>query len=82
MYCAALTYHPNVGTFRGTRGAWRVAHCSAGLTPDSPFVNCSQMLVMEVPRQLRVGTWVNPTKLLRELLASRRQIPTNDRSTT
>jgi hypothetical protein len=39
VYCAILTYHPEISTFRNGRGAWRVAHCD--LVPDTfprPYV--------------------------------------------
>ena len=83
-YRAALTYHPDIGTFRGQRGAWRVfscwerpAHHPSGievgkfLTSEDVQQRC---LFMDVPRKLVRHTFVNPTKLLRELLAKRRGI--------
>jgi hypothetical protein len=80
---AVLTYHPEIGTFRGKRGAWRVQrYIPAGWwLPAGPVLKVGydyskqcKALFMDVARPLRVGTYVNPTKLLREVLAQRRQI--------
>lgn len=86
MSYAVLSYHPDVGTFRGTRGAWRVedyrhveapvhAHPEVGLLKDLGPARPKKVLFIDVARPLRRGTWVNPTKLLRELLAARRPNP-------
>lgn len=90
LYCAILSYHPEVGTFRGKRGAWRVVLCypHAGYPVERPYIavgtNYSytrplrgRVLFMDVTRRLHKGTWVNPTKLLREL---QRQISQQRRS--
>jgi len=81
IYRAAFTYHPGIGTFRGQRGAWRVARtwpvgpllgrppCTI-VGPD--YTTRESVLFMGVARRLHVGTFVNPTKLLRELFAKRR----------
>lgn len=88
MYRVALTYHPEVGTFRGHRGAWRVAKCWPALVgarswgPDNICTGqvykgghrSSHALFMDVAQRLPTGVWVNPTKLLREYLATRRPI--------
>lgn len=77
MYRAALTYHPEIATPKG-RGAWRVHCCFDGVATDPilyvsnawPIARC---LVMPVPRQLHPKTFANPTKLLREWFAQRKQ---------
>lgn len=78
-YLAALTYHPEIATFGG-RGAWRVHHCVQWFWPQSPRVVRVQpdegepeilMLHIQSPRPLKPGTYVNPTKLLREVLEQR-----------
>lgn len=73
MYRAALTYHADVGTFRGARGAWRVLECWTEavdsftygtlrvVTPDD---DSAKILVMDSPRRLQPGTWINPRSLL------------------
>lgn len=70
MFRAALTYHPNIGTFRGQRGAWRVFSCfDAGAAPLGIRVGTdgdTKYLWMDVPRKLIRHTFVNPTKLLRQ----------------
>lgn len=74
-HIALLTYHPNVGTFRGHRGAWRVAVCNYLHADERPTVvdyyrtsrYPIRALRMEVPWRLPTGTWVNPTKLLGEV---------------
>lgn len=85
MFRAILTYHPNVGTFRKGRGAWRVQACYPVLASDRPviktgmyFPGCQKKvpvkaLHMDVARRLERGTWTSPTKLLRELFV--RHIP-------
>jgi hypothetical protein len=78
MYRAVLTYHPNIGTFRGTRGAWRVVDCfpSDGAGRDVEVWSCSMHgteLAMRTARQLPKNTFANPTRLLREVLAQRSQ---------
>jgi hypothetical protein len=82
-YWAVLTYHPSIATFARPgvpgRGAWRVRRCVPGVTAgERPFISIGRdygshtnALFMDVPRRLTVGTYVNPTKLLRELFAKR-----------
>jgi hypothetical protein len=80
FYRAALTYHPEIGTFRGGRGAWRVRHCIAtgdrceiAVWPETLlFGGSPKTLHMDVPRLLRRNTFVNPTVLLKILLEQRR----------
>lgn len=80
MYRAALTYHPDIATFAPANqvrsGAWRVASVWVGDTHifvTRPVADpLTPHLVMPVTRPLRRGTYVNPTKLLREVLAVRR----------
>lgn len=67
MYVATFTYHPNIGTFRGNRGAWRVRQCWLRQTTGVPAVTVvGDELVMRVAKQLRPNTFVNPTRLLKE----------------
>lgn len=84
FYRAALTYHPEIGTFRGGRGAWRVAVCIERVRkipgsrhPSPPDVRVwadgIKRLHMDVPRLLRRNTFVNPTLLLKILLEQRRE---------
>jgi hypothetical protein len=83
IFRAILTYHPHVGTFRGGRGAWRVAVCCPDLGMPTPIEVIKyypgmqkhlpvKALRMPVSRRLVSGTWINPTKLLRELFARQR----------
>ena len=88
MYRVALTYHPDVGTFRGKRGAWRVHHpdveepCNYGddVYPSAieeevykgEDLNRTPVLVMTSPKPLRRGTWVNPLKILKEYQSTKR----------
>jgi hypothetical protein len=87
---AVLTYHPHIGTFRGARGAWRVEHTvrifSTGpleaLPPRvgmlyPPSSAPRKALFLTVLRPLSRGTFVNPTKLLRELIEQRRDVSTH-----
>ena len=82
---AILTYHPSIPTPRG-RGAWRVQLCSnLGSTkpevisfyPGNQHHTPMRALRMPVARHLARGTWVNPTKLLREYLATQRLFSSN-----
>lgn len=83
LYRAALIYCPEIKTFRGERGAWRVHHCFES-SEHWPFCGirvfpveehqdgeATKMLYMDVPHMLRSNTFVNPTGLLRELFAQK-----------
>jgi hypothetical protein len=77
FYRAALTYHPEIGTFRGGRGAWRVRDCEStfaaqGIVVFDFYIIERKTLHMDVPRLLRRNTFVNPTVLLKILLEQRR----------
>lgn len=85
-YRIALTYHPNVGTFRGKRGAWRVRHPDVeephdygdDVYPSAEDVYKGEdlvrtpVLVMSAAREYRRGTWVNPLKILKEYQSTKR----------
>ncbi len=83
MYRIALTYHPDIPSFRkGRRGAWRVAACQerGGPLPrpsvvefpleglNGPWV---KWLLLDSPTPRRVGDWCNPLKVVKEHLAVR-----------
>lgn len=79
MYRLALTYHPDIGTFRGSRGAWRVVRCwravdyappVAGIFYDEKGV--TPVLYIDSLTRFRTGVFVNPTALMRAVLAQRR----------
>lgn len=84
MYRVALTYHPDVGTFRGKRGAWRVHHpdveepCNYGgdVYPSAMRVGQNligtPVLVLTSAKPLRRGTWVNPLKILKQYQQTKR----------
>lgn len=79
MYRVALTYHPEVGTFRGKRGAWRVLNPDLGglkSCAEDVYAACGllgeQVLVVPSPKPLRRGTWVNPLKILKEYQSTKR----------
>lgn len=76
MLRTALVFDATIPTFRGT-GAWRVASCWERQLQSAPpidvmVLNGRKELVMDVPRPLRRGAYVNPTKLLREVFEQRR----------
>jgi hypothetical protein len=75
FFRAALTYHSEIGTFRGGRGAWRVRSSWVTVHQDSDIWVLKAKpwaLFMDVPRLLRRNTFVNPTVLLKILLEQRR----------
>lgn len=72
MYRVALTYHPDVGTFRGKRGAWRVRDADPGEWSERVPVAWGQVLYMVAAREYRRGTWVNPLKILKEYQSTKR----------
>lgn len=84
-FLAALTYHPEIATFSPGRGAWRVHHCVEWFWPIAPRVVRVQddddgepevlMLHIQSPRPLKPGTYINPTKLLREVFEQQRIQP-------
>lgn len=78
FYRAAFTYHPHINTLRGERGAWRVRACFENFVPADirvrPGAHAGLELQMDVPRMLKVHTFVNPTKLLRKLFEQRRRL--------
>lgn len=75
-YRVICTYHPDVGTFRGNRGAWRVYACfpaKAGL--HVPAVRTLKFGDVHGPVKLLcinslkprpAKTWCNPRKILVE----------------
>lgn len=77
-YRVALTYHPDVGTFRGKRGAWRVHRSTPYEMPNVPVIYTGEdlgrtpVLVLPTCRQFRRGTFVNPTKILKEYQSTKR----------
>lgn len=80
MFAAVLSYHPDIGTFRGKRGAWRVVDSYKVIDDGAPRIKAlpapgngyaQPVLLMDVRKQLHRNTFVNPTKLLRESLATR-----------
>lgn len=85
-YRVALTYHPEVGTFRGKRGAWRVHHPDVeeprnygdDVYPTAAEVYKGEdlirtpVLVMSAAREYRTGTFVNPLKILKEYQSTKR----------
>lgn len=77
-YRVALTYHPNVGTFRGKRGAWRVLDVWEPLScppqVDRVVTDMSHVSALLLPaaREYRRGTWVNPLKILKEYQSTKR----------
>ena len=76
-YRVALTYHPDVGTFRGKRGAWRV-YCwddeyhELGEEVLKSNADGTDILDMPAGRRYRPGTWVNPLKILKEYQSTKR----------
>lgn len=77
MYRVALTYHPDVGTFRGKRGAWRVwgawlnVECDTSVSTSVTRTDHS-VLVLPTCREHRKGTWVNPLKILKDYQSTKR----------
>lgn len=83
-YRVALTYHPDVGTFRGKRGAWRVydpdlgglAECTEDVYPSHMDAGDGAwgepVVVLPACRKYRRGTWVNPLKILKEYQSTKR----------
>lgn len=81
FYRVWLEHRPDVGTFVPGRGAFRVSFCKPIRDPDNFAPVWGPMreregarneIAMTVAKQLRIGTFVNPTKLLNEFLAARR----------
>lgn len=83
MYRIAVTFHPDVPSFRlGRRGAWRVTACQerGGPLPGPRVVHFSKdgptgpwvkWLLLDSPTPRRIGDWCNPLKILKEHLAVR-----------
>lgn len=72
MFFAALTYHPDIGTFRGRRGAWRVHHSGPRHAWYAPRVWLITLdddeppqkhLYITTRRRLATGTFVNPAAM-------------------
>lgn len=73
-YRVVCTYHPDIGTFRGKRGAWRVYHCFQ-LTDDArvPTVQVIGGIMGSRPwlcinsiRLRQPNSWCNPRKIFNE----------------
>lgn len=82
MFAAVLSYHPDIGTFRGGRGAWRVVDSYPVVDDGAPRVKALPapgngyrlpVLLMDIHKRLHRNTFVNPTKLLCEFLAAQRE---------
>jgi len=76
VFRAALSYHPDIGTFRGKRGAWRVvacwtpsvhehSHICTGPWSDTLEATARKVLFVNVTKRLHPNTFCNPTALLR-----------------
>lgn len=75
-YRVICTYHPNIGTFRGKRGAWRVYDCYRAHPGHIPgAVNVIHLNDVSAPTKLlcvnslkprQKNSWCNPHKLLTE----------------
>lgn len=72
MYRVALTYHPDVGTFRGKRGAWRVRDVFPVLVYEPTVETAPGTLYVPSATVPRLGTWVNPLKILKDYQSTKR----------
>ena len=71
-YRILCTYHPEIGTFRGKRGAWRVFDCyeaHSGHRPRNVQVirtgaNGPVLLAISSLQPRQPHSWCNPRKIL------------------
>lgn len=82
IYRVVCTYHPEVGTFRGRRGAWRVVVCEPAsrpawvvLKPVACLLNLSpKLLIINSTKPRQPNSWCNPRKILAEWLTARQEL--------